>query len=85
MGSILVPYPYATANHQEFNARALEAKGAAQVILDKDLQGDTLLEHIEQLLIKKEDLQAMKKAAQAAGKPAAAQEIAKQALALVKA
>jgi UDP-N-acetylglucosamine:LPS N-acetylglucosamine transferase len=36
-------------------------------------------------LIKKEDLQAMKKAAQAAGKPTAAKEIARQALALVQA
>ena len=85
VASILVPYPYATANHQEFNARALEAKGAAKVILDKDLQGEALLENIEQLLIKKEELQAMKKAAQSAGKPAAAKEIARQALALVKA
>ena len=25
--SILIPYPYATANHQEFNARALAALG----------------------------------------------------------
>ena len=41
--SILVPYPYATANHQEYNARALAAKGAAIVALDKDLTGDWLL------------------------------------------
>ena len=49
--SLLVPYPYATANHQEFNARAVEAQGAAKVILDKDLTGDTVLEFIEHLLV----------------------------------
>lgn len=84
VASVLIPYPYATANHQEFNARALEAVGAAKVILDKDLNGEILQETIEKLLINKKELQQMQKAARAAGKPAAAQEIAKQALALVK-
>ena len=81
--SILVPFPYATANHQEFNARALEAVGAAQVILDKNLTGEVLEEKIEHLLLHKEILQKMQNAAQKAGRPKAAQEIAKQALALV--
>ena len=81
--SILVPYPYATANHQEFNARALEAVGAAKVILDKDLTGDALLEIIENLLIKQEELKAMQKAARKAGRPEAAKEIASKALSLM--
>lgn len=59
--SVLIPYPYATANHQEFNARAVEAAGAAKVILDKELTGEKLLEEIEHLLIRSEDLQKMKK------------------------
>lgn len=37
--SVLVPYPFAAHNHQEHNARALESNGAAQVILDKDVNG----------------------------------------------
>lgn len=82
--SILVPFPYATANHQEFNARALEAVGAAQVILDKNLTGEVLEEKIEHLLLHKEILQKMQNAAQKAGRPKAAQEIVKQALALVR-
>ena len=82
--SILVPYPYATANHQEFNARAVEAAGAARVILDKDLTGEKLLEEIEHLLIKDNALQRMKKAAKSLGRPGAAKEIAQQALQLVK-
>lgn len=82
--SVLIPYPYATANHQEFNARAVEAAGAAKVILDKELTGEKLLEEIEHLLIRSEDLQKMKKAAKSLGRPGAAKEIAQQALQLVK-
>lgn len=59
--AVLVPYPYATANHQEFNAKAVEAAGAAKVILDKELTGEKLLEEIEKLLINDNQLQAMKK------------------------
>jgi UDP-N-acetylglucosamine--N-acetylmuramyl-(pentapeptide) pyrophosphoryl-undecaprenol N-acetylglucosamine transferase len=35
--AVLVPFPFATANHQEFNARALEKEGKARVIIEKDL------------------------------------------------
>lgn len=82
--SILAPYPYATANHQEFNARAVEAAGAAQVILDKELTGDKLLEAIENLLVHENELQKMQEAAKKLGRPQAAEIIAKQALALLK-
>lgn len=82
--AVLVPYPYATANHQEFNARAVEAAGAAKVILDKELTGENLLEEIEKLLISDEALQAMKQAAKSIGRPEAAAEIASQALNLVR-
>ena len=82
--SLLVPYPYATANHQEFNARAVEAQGAAKVILDKDLTGDTVLEFIEHLLVHEEELQQIHAAAQKLGRPQAAEVIAKEAVALTK-
>lgn len=81
--SILVPFPYATGNHQEFNARALEAAGAAQVILDRELTGDALHEKVERLLLHDKELRQMKQAAARAGRPEAAMEIAKQATALI--
>ena len=81
--SILVPFPYATGNHQEFNARALEAAGAAQVILDRELTGDILHEKVERLLLHDNELRQMKQAAARAGRPEAAMEIAKQAIALI--
>jgi UDP-N-acetylglucosamine--N-acetylmuramyl-(pentapeptide) pyrophosphoryl-undecaprenol N-acetylglucosamine transferase len=60
---ILIPYPFAAENHQEFNARALEKDGAARVILDKELTGETLWESIEDLLAEPERLKKMSKAA----------------------
>lgn len=82
--AILVPYPYATANHQEFNARALEAVGAAEVVLDKDVTGEKLQEIIERLLLHENELNDMKKAARKSGRPNATEEIVKEALKLVK-
>jgi UDP-N-acetylglucosamine--N-acetylmuramyl-(pentapeptide) pyrophosphoryl-undecaprenol N-acetylglucosamine transferase len=82
--SILVPYPYATANHQEFNARALEAAGAAVVILDKELTGERLQKEVENILEHSETLVNMKAAALKVSKPHAAIDIAEQALNLVK-
>ena len=82
--SVLIPYPFATANHQEFNARAVEAAGAAKVILDKEMTGEKILEAIEYLLVHNEELTAMAEAAKKLGKPQAAEDIAKQALALLK-
>lgn len=82
--SVLVPYPYATANHQEYNARAVETQGAAQVIIDKELTGEKLLETIERLLLEPEELEKMAVVAKKLGKPRAGAEIAKQALELAK-
>lgn len=82
--SILIPYPYATANHQEFNARAIEKNGAAKVILDKELNGAILLSTIEKLIENPSKLKEMAKAAKEIGKPEAANAIAKEALELVK-
>ena len=48
--AILIPYPYAAENHQEFNARALEKEEAAKVILDKDLNFKTLNDTINSLI-----------------------------------
>lgn len=48
--AILVPYPYAAANHQEVNAGKLWDIGAAHVILDKDLNGRSLSEMIIHML-----------------------------------
>ncbi len=57
--SILVPYPHAAENHQEYNARNLEKHGAAEVILDKDLSSKILISQIESIFSDKEKLKNM--------------------------
>ncbi|MGM0599342.1 MAG: undecaprenyldiphospho-muramoylpentapeptide beta-N-acetylglucosaminyltransferase [Candidatus Rifleibacteriota bacterium] len=47
--AILVPYPYATDNHQEKNARALQKLGAAEVILDSELSSDAVIKILKNL------------------------------------
>jgi UDP-N-acetylglucosamine--N-acetylmuramyl-(pentapeptide) pyrophosphoryl-undecaprenol N-acetylglucosamine transferase len=37
--AILIPFPHASENHQEANARVLERAGAAKVVLDGRLEG----------------------------------------------
>lgn len=48
--SILVPYPHATDNHQEANARAFEEAGAATLLLDADCTGDALTSLVTDLI-----------------------------------
>ncbi|RPI32790.1 MAG: undecaprenyldiphospho-muramoylpentapeptide beta-N-acetylglucosaminyltransferase, partial [Nitrospiraceae bacterium] len=48
--AILVPFPFAAANHQEINARKLWDAGAAQMILERDLNGKTLADLVTYLL-----------------------------------
>lgn len=44
--AVLIPYPYATHNHQEHNARILEEAGAGEMIRDKDASGERLSQSI---------------------------------------
>ncbi|OPZ83427.1 MAG: undecaprenyldiphospho-muramoylpentapeptide beta-N- acetylglucosaminyltransferase [Firmicutes bacterium ADurb.Bin419] len=55
----MIPSPYVTANHQEYNARALEKQGAGIVILEKDLKPNVLYEQINELLGDKAKLKEM--------------------------
>lgn len=57
--AIFIPFPFATENHQEYNARVLEKVGAAKIILDKNLTADSLNEMIENLVKDKEKLKIM--------------------------
>lgn len=59
--SILIPYPHATGNHQEFNARVITDKGGGALILDKDLNGETLYKTVSEIVKDKEKLKAMEK------------------------
>ena len=81
--AILIPYPHATDNHQEHNARALEEEGAAEVILDDDLTADKLWSRLEELLNDEEKLLTMSKASLSAGAPQAAQNLINEMMQLI--
>ncbi len=74
--SILIPYPFAAENHQEFNARSLVEAGAARMILNKDLTAELLQKNLDELLTAPEKLKSMAAASLSLGKPNAADEIA---------
>ncbi len=48
--SILIPYPYASENHQYFNAKDLADNNAAIIIEEKDLSGEKLISVIDLLV-----------------------------------
>ncbi len=47
---VLIPSPNVTDNHQEKNARALEAKGGAVVLLETECTGQRLMQEITAIL-----------------------------------
>jgi UDP-N-acetylglucosamine--N-acetylmuramyl-(pentapeptide) pyrophosphoryl-undecaprenol N-acetylglucosamine transferase len=57
--AILVPFPAAANQHQLRNAEALANVGAARLILDKDLNGETFSSAVEELLRSPEALEQM--------------------------
>lgn len=57
--AIFIPFPFATENHQEYNARVLEKVDAAKIVLDKNLTADLLNDMIENLVKGEEKLQKM--------------------------
>ena len=82
--AILVPYPYAAGDHQRYNARALEEKGAALVIEDEELTASTFLVIAGGLLVDEERRQAMSAASCGMGNPLAGERIAELILELVR-
>jgi len=77
LAGILIPYPYASENHQEFNARSLVEREAVVMILDKELTGANLTKAIVELLNDQERLHKMSKNAKKAGNPDSLEKIMK--------
>lgn len=74
--SILVPFPFATDDHQAVNAKALVEAGAALMFREAELTGQTLAASILELQRDPQRLEKMQKAAGLLGRPEAAREIA---------
>jgi UDP-N-acetylglucosamine--N-acetylmuramyl-(pentapeptide) pyrophosphoryl-undecaprenol N-acetylglucosamine transferase len=82
--AILVPYPYATADHQTANAAFMERAGAAVVIPDGELTGARLANEVGRLLSDRGRLAAMGRASAAVARPDAAKDIAHELLAVAR-
>jgi UDP-N-acetylglucosamine--N-acetylmuramyl-(pentapeptide) pyrophosphoryl-undecaprenol N-acetylglucosamine transferase len=74
--AIVVPYPHATGNHQEANARELERAGAAQVAIEASLTSAQLADRILALVDDRDRRSAMAAAAAAWAKPDADRRLA---------
>ncbi len=74
--SVLVPYPFATDDHQSYNARVLADSGAALIMPQPTFTPARLAQEIEALFADPGLLGAMAEAARAMGRPHAAEAMA---------
>jgi UDP-N-acetylglucosamine--N-acetylmuramyl-(pentapeptide) pyrophosphoryl-undecaprenol N-acetylglucosamine transferase len=74
--AVLVPFALAADDHQRSNAQALQAAGAARMVEEKDLSGESLARAVGEALETPGRLEAMEEAARAVGRPDAAARVA---------
>jgi UDP-N-acetylglucosamine--N-acetylmuramyl-(pentapeptide) pyrophosphoryl-undecaprenol N-acetylglucosamine transferase len=72
---LFIPFPFATDDHQVVNAKALQERGAAEMIEEKDLDARLLAERIQYYAAHRHDLERMARKAKSFGKPEAARLI----------
>ena len=82
--AILVPYPHAADDHQRHNAEVLVAAGAAQMILDRDLDGERLATMLGSLIGDAATRANMARASRRVGHPEAAERVAAACAALIR-
>ena len=78
--SILVPYPHAAYDHQVKNAQSLTERGAATMILDRELTGERLAQELLALMRDRETLVRYSAHARTFARPDAAERIARSLL-----
>lgn len=81
--SILVPYPFAADDHQLYNAQEMVDAGAAELILNRDFNGEKIAARISDFLAHPETLAAMSEKARALGKPDATEKVLLECLAFL--
>jgi UDP-N-acetylglucosamine--N-acetylmuramyl-(pentapeptide) pyrophosphoryl-undecaprenol N-acetylglucosamine transferase len=82
--SLLIPYPFATADHQRYNAEVLQKEGAAQIISQRDLTGEILAQKVYSLLSDEKKLQGMAQQSKKMGRSDAASLLANEMEKLLK-
>ena len=73
--AILIPYPYATDNHQYWNAYELSSAGGALIIKQEELEPERVTKIVSDLLMNDERLNDMKKRNRSLSKPFAAARV----------
>jgi UDP-N-acetylglucosamine--N-acetylmuramyl-(pentapeptide) pyrophosphoryl-undecaprenol N-acetylglucosamine transferase len=81
--SILIPYPWASDNHQHYNALFLVSRSAARTIDPQELTGRRLAEQILRLYRAPGELSAMGENAGRLGRPGAGRDIVEHCYALL--
>lgn len=81
--ALLIPYPYAAHHHQWINAKKLVDLGAARMMLDEEVNGQSLAQIILHLYDHPEERVKMEEAIRQLAKPRAAEEIVDHCYALV--
>lgn len=73
--AVLIPSPYVTNDHQTKNAQSLVKKGAAKMIRDQDLTGETLVAAIDMILLDPLQQNTMSEASKKEGIPDASDRL----------
>jgi len=74
--AVLVPFAAAADDHQRINARAMEAAGAARMVEEGDLRGESLARAVAGVLDEPGRLESMEAASRRLGRPDAAARVA---------
>jgi len=82
--ALFIPFPFAANNHQELNARYVADRGGGEVILEKDLDGESLARKIRHYESNRDALQEMSARASVLGRANAARVMADECLRLVE-
>lgn len=73
--AVLVPYPYATDDHQTLNGRAVAAEGGALLVSDDDLDGERFLQVLLRLVRDRSARESMAQASASLGRRDAAERL----------
>lgn len=82
--AVLIPYPYAAGQHQELNARKLLEMGAAKMILNSELKGETLAKSIRELFKNETMRREIQRISRSVGRPDACARVVDIALSYIK-
>jgi UDP-N-acetylglucosamine--N-acetylmuramyl-(pentapeptide) pyrophosphoryl-undecaprenol N-acetylglucosamine transferase len=84
LGAVLVPYPHAVDDHQTHNAGFLVHAGAGILLQQTELDATSLAELLQGLLQAPERLLSMARAARRLARPAAAEQVGRACLEVMR-